>query len=93
MTNEEMRHYCRRAIDHFGVENQIEKAMEEMGELITELARRHSPRADRDKIAEEVADALIMLEQLRIIFGGERVDEQVERKLCRLLDRIREDRK
>lgn len=93
MTNEEMRHYCRRAIDHFGVENQIEKAMEEMGELITELARRHSPRADRDKIAEEVADALIMLEQLRVIFGGERVDEQVERKLCRLLDRIREDRK
>ena len=73
-----------RAINHFGVEAQTEKAMEEMGELITELSRRHSSRGDKEKIAEEVADALVMLEQLRIIYGGERVDGYVAQKLARL---------
>lgn len=73
-----------RAINHFGVEAQTEKAMEEMGELITELSRRHSYRGDKEKIAEEVADALVMMEQLRIIYGGERVDGYVARKLERL---------
>lgn len=73
-----------RAINHFGVDCQVDKALEEMGELIVELARRKSPRHDREKVAEEIADALIMLEQLRIIYGGERVDWYVQKKLERL---------
>ena len=80
-----------RAINHFGVEAQTEKALEEMGELITELSRRHSSRGDKEKIAEEVADALVVLEQLRIIYGGERVDGFVAKKLSRLEKRMNED--
>ena len=73
-----------RAINHFGVDGQVEKAIEEMGELLVELARRHSPRHDKERVAEEVADVLIMAEQLRIIYGGERVDGYVSAKLERL---------
>lgn len=80
-----------RAINHFGVEAQTEKALEEMGELITELSRRHSSRGDKEKIAEEVADALVMLEQLRIIYGGELVDGYVARKLERLEKKMNGD--
>lgn len=80
-----------RAINHFGVDGQIEKAMEEMGELIVELARRHTDRHDKDRVADEIADALIMLEQLRIIYGGARVDVHVGQKLDRLEARINGD--
>ena len=82
--NEKQKTTLVHAINHFGVEGQINKAVEEMGELITELSRRNLQRFDREHVAEEVADALIMLEQLRIIFGGDRVDGYVAEKLERL---------
>lgn len=76
------------AINHFGVEANIDKALEEMGELTTELSRRRLPRYDKEKVAEEIADVLITVEKLRIIFGGSRVDEKVEEKLARLEDEM-----
>lgn len=89
--NEKQKTTLVHAINHFGVEGQINKAMEEMGELITELSRRNLARFDKDRVAEEVADALIMLEQLRIIFGGDRVDGYVAGKLERLEKTINGD--
>ena len=81
---EEQKNTLVHAINHFGVEGQINKAVEEMGELITELSRRNISRFDKDKVAEEIADALIMLEQLRIIFEAQKVDSYVTGKLERL---------
>ena len=72
------------AINHFGVDHQIDKAIEEMGELITALSRRRLDRSRREDIAEEIADVIIMANQLRIIYGGQMVDEIVQQKLDRL---------
>lgn len=88
---EEQRNTLVHAINHFGVEGKINKAMEEMGELITELSRRNLARYDKDRVAEEIADALIMLEQLRIIFGASKVDGYVAGKLERLEKTINGD--
>lgn len=93
MTIDEIRQICLCAIDHFGVEHQKQKAVEEMGELIVELTREQDERTDAGHIQEEIADVIVMAEQLRIIYGGSLVDEQIERKLDRLLDRIRSDRR
>ena len=93
MTIDEIRNICLCAIDHFGVEHQKQKAVEEMGELIVELTREQDERTDAGHIQEEIADVIVMAEQLRIIYGGSLVDEQIERKLDRLLDRIRSDRR
>lgn len=76
------------AINHFGVEHQIKKCVEEMGELITELARRRTTREDRDRIALEVADVLITANQLRIIYGAQLVDQNIDNQLQRLEDEI-----
>lgn len=73
-----------RAINHFGVEHQIDKALEEMGELITALSRRRLERSHKEDIAEEIADVLIVANQLRIIYGGELVDGLIDQKLSRL---------
>lgn len=82
--NEKQKTTLVHAINHFGVEGQINKAVEEMSELITELSRRNLSRYDKDRVAEEVADALIMLEQLRIIFWASKVDGYIAEKLERL---------
>jgi len=82
------RKICLRAIDHFGVNHQKEKAVEELLELGTEIMHDLDGRARMDAIREELADVIIMAEQLRIIYGGRAVDEWIENKLERLERRI-----
>lgn len=86
---EEQRQVCLRAIDHYGVEHQKRKAAEELGELIVELAREQDGRSSGAGIREEIADCIIMLEQLRWIYCPEQVDAWIRRKLDRLVGRMR----
>ena len=63
-----------RAIEKFGEEKQIQKAIEEMGELIVELSRALIAGGVRDEhllanIREELADVCVMTDQLQMIFG------------------------
>lgn len=57
------------AIAKFGGDTQIAKAIEELSELTTELARDLIGLERMDAIREELADAFIMLNQLELIFG------------------------
>lgn len=87
MTDEQKK-ICLRAIDHFGVEHQKEKAVEELLELGTEIMHDLDGRAGTDAIHEELADVIIMCEQLRIIYGAANVDGWIDKKLQRLVTRI-----
>jgi hypothetical protein len=53
----------RQAIEHYGMEHQILKAFEELGELIVGLRNRDIPN-----ITEEIADVRNMLDQLEMMF-------------------------
>lgn len=63
-----------RAIDEYGTSPQIDKAIEEMSELTKALLKeRYARMTDNhneaiDNVCEELADAIIMLNQLEIIF-------------------------
>lgn len=57
------------AIAAFGGDTQIAKAIEELSELTTELARDLIGLERMDAIREKLADAFIMLNQLELIFG------------------------
>ena len=79
-----------RAIEKFGEEKQIKKAIEEMGELIVELSRALIADGVRDEhllanIREELADVEIMCDQMEIIFGD--VSDWAMYKLERKLER------
>lgn len=89
MPIDEIRLRCLLAIDHFGVEHQKQKALEEFGELIAEMCKEQDKRTSGDRIAEELADVMIMTEQLRLIYGQELVDWWIAVKSDRLMDRIR----
>ena len=80
-----------RAVDYFGVEHQKKKAIEELSELITELAREQDARTSNWKIAGEVADVLIMAYQLRLMVGADKVDQMLRVKKESLQAKIRKD--
>ena len=69
--------------DHFGLENQKVKTIEECSELITAIAKN-----DIDNIIEEIADVLIMVQQLRYLYDIEdNVKEMIEFKIKRTVER------
>lgn len=80
----------RQAIRAYGKEAQIHMALEEMSELTKELCKSFRPGGTTpEKIADEVADVTIMMEQLRIIFDlnglvCQHMDMKVERLAGRL---------
>jgi hypothetical protein len=61
---------------------QVNMAIEECAELIVEL--QHGRRGRDSDVPSEVADVIIMMYQMRVMFGAESVDERIAEKLDRL---------
>lgn len=79
---------CRRALWRFGVNRQKVKAMEECGELIVQLAKRHSDNSislvPPPDVIDEIADVTIMMRQLAIAYGEAEVQQRIDFKVDRL---------
>lgn len=90
MTNSEI---YQEAIKTFGERSQIIKAIEELNELSTALARSLNNIGDSENIAEELADVDVMCEQLCMIFKN-RVDvlKVKQAKVTRLRRKIAEEK-
>lgn len=86
MTNESRCEIEKRAIHTYGENSQVDKAIEEMSELTKALLKYRVGFATLDEIREEAADVQIMLEQLRILYGG--TADMEEYKLNRLWARM-----
>ena len=84
-----MRETLKAALMHYGLKEQSIKMMEECGELIVEIGHIWAGRGNINKLAEEVADVQIMLEQMKM---GFEMEEQVNRfigeKVIRLKQRL-----
>lgn len=76
----------RKAIEVFGEEPQYIMAFEECGEFVASLAQ--WLRGREVDVIGEVADVLIIMQQVRIMLGPEVVDERIQQKLERLGERI-----
>ena len=76
------------AIDRWGKPFQFDMAMEECTELIQSILHERRGRATPNKIAEEVADVTIMMRQLRLILGPDKVDTYISDKMKRLNQRV-----
>lgn len=73
-----------KAIERFGNETNINKAIEEMSELITALIK----ESDIDNIHEEIADVQITLTKLKMIFDKKEIDKFYKIKLKRLRNMV-----
>lgn len=72
------------ALDAFGPVRQTDKCIGEMAELTDALLCHRHGEAHRSAVVDEIADALITVGQMRLLFGAEAVDQQVAIKLARL---------
>lgn len=73
------------ALSKWGETSQIHMAIEEMAELTNALMKFDRNRVSTTDVAEEIADVIIMCEQMSLIFGGTKYIEQIKQgKLFRL---------
>lgn len=78
-----------KALLHYGEENQLVVALEELSEVQKEICKFLRGFGNAGHLAEEIADATIMLEQVRLIFGmNEMVCQEMDRKVKRLEERV-----
>ena len=78
------------AIARNGVLLQAIVAIEELSECQKEICKFLREEGNKDHLAEEVADATVMLEQLRIIFDiNEQVCMWMDEKVLRLAERLK----
>ena len=98
MPYEDRRRVYEAAIRHYGEDNQIKKALEETSELIQALAKLYKAPSSAPleplvaALTDELADATIMIEQLRLIFDlNDEVLERIDYKVNRLLKRMLAD--
>lgn len=79
-----------RAIMQYGSLLQAVVALEELSEAQKEICKCLRGSGSLDHLAEEVADATIMLEQISIIYGiNANVGEYMDAKIKRLADRLK----
>jgi NTP pyrophosphatase (non-canonical NTP hydrolase) len=81
-----------KAIETWGEQAQIGMAIEECSELITVLVKlgRKKNGSTKEQVIDEVADVMIMMEQLQHIFGFSDVADRKDFKLSRLKERLDE---
>lgn len=106
-THEELK-VLQSAIDHYGEDNQLDMAIEEMAELTKAICKYKRAVKERERdicystakdvifakgdIVEEIADVLIMIEQLTMIFDCKKrmmsaIAREKIRRLKRRMDR------
>ena len=97
---EEQKSKCRMIYEHYGLDNQLRILQEECAELIQAASKYLRAQEAGKPIAqskaallEEVADVMIMVEQVKGIFTGAALDAMLESKLDRQLRRIRSEEK
>lgn len=77
------------ALDVFGGDTQLTVAVEELSECQKEICKFLRGDGDLEHLAEEVADATIMLEQVRIMFDiNDATCRHMDAKIKRLKKRI-----
>jgi NTP pyrophosphatase (non-canonical NTP hydrolase) len=87
---ERMNAVARLALATWGEQNQIGMVAEECAEMVVALAHWTRFRVGASKVADELADVLIMAEQLRLVLEAHGVDvtDALEAKVARLEKRL-----
>ena len=92
MTEKQRKQVYTSALIAYGDRIQMTVALEEMAECHQAICKILRGGENFDHLAEEVADAIICLEQMRLLFNiDERVEHYIESKVHRLESNLRKD--
>ncbi len=80
-------------VEHYGINAQLTMCLEEMSELSKEICKYQRGVLHLNAIMEEVADVLITIEQVRLIFciTDYEIQNIIENKIHRTLMRIKQN--
>ena len=81
----------REAIEKWGAQSQIDMAVEEMGELLQKLIHYKRCRCDEVEVSEEIADVMLMAEEMAYLFGRKHVIYWLEIKKEIVTRRLEEE--
>ena len=93
MSDEELQTIWRQSIDHYGKQLQSIVCMEECAELIQAISKKlRDPTSPNDHLAEEMADVIICLNLLKLMYGitDKEIHNRVVAKTLRLSKRMEE---
>lgn len=93
MTNKnEFDEKLKRITSHFGIETELTKLTEEMGELLNECYKKHFISPEYGEVEDEIADVMVILLQIMLHFDVDidNVMNTIERKIDRTVKRIEE---
>lgn len=82
MNIDRFRGVCMYAVQYFGKTSRKQLAQEECAELIQALSK--DMRGKKHNVEEEIADVLIMIEQLTHIYDNDKIEKYREEKINRL---------
>jgi phosphoribosyl-ATP pyrophosphohydrolase len=82
------REQLQRIIQHYGKENQMLKAVEESTELSLALQHHWSGKAGKSEVITEIADMMILCNQMALLFGESEVELEIDRKIKRTIKRM-----
>jgi len=81
--------YFHKATVEWGQPAQMLVAVEEMAELTKEIVKNlNRGKENEEEIIEELSDVIIMCLQLTEIYGGQKVEDMINKKLERFKARI-----
>ena len=78
----------KQAVDTFGADHQIGMLHEEVGELLAAINQYARGRVGKGAVVTEIADVMIMCEQMAEIFGREETEAEKRRKIEGLAGKI-----
>lgn len=73
-----------RTITKWGVDAQCDQAVEECAELIASLKHFRRGKVSEDELVDELADVYLMVGQLTYMFGEEKLNAAIEKKILKL---------
>lgn len=76
------------ALDKWGTSAQIMMLYEECGELLSAISKLERGRVSENDVITELADVSIMVEQIALLFGYDKFENEKENKLKRLKERL-----
>lgn len=78
--------------EHYGYESQIDQMCEECGEFIVARSKvRRNVPGSWENLIEEVADISVMVDQMKLIIGEDKINSVRADKIRRQIERIRKE--
>lgn len=87
--NPEYRKVYAKALRVWGNEKQKLQAVGEIGEFLTELGREGQGRSSHSQVIDEIADVMIMMNQMAMIYGEDDVRERIKIKIEKVKTKLK----